>query len=226
MEQFSSFNIEKNQHRKIIGYLGLSLPFLLVLGNFLFGCASVQDSISHYYHTYMRDVLVGLIVLIGLFFITYKGYSKDKIPFKIAGFSVLLVAFFPTALDVDALNSCKEIISSNRKFTISQWIHATGALFFFGTLTYICLFLFTNNKRSVKYKEEKRKHYLIRFCGYIMLSSIIAIAFFLIFEAKIEAKIGDLNLLFYLEVIALFAFSIAWLTKGKFVNALENKTLL
>lgn len=226
MEKFSEIRIEKNEHRKIIGYLGLSIPILLILGNLFFGCSEVQNSISHYYHTYMRDVLVGIIVLIGLFFISYQGYPKDKIPFRIAGIGVLLVAFFPTGLDIDAVDSCKEILQTNRTFNITQYIHGIGALFFFATLTYICLFLFTNKNRSAKYEEEKTKNSLIRFCGFVMLIDIIIIALFLLFEKKVKAFVGDINLLFYLEVIALFAFSVAWLTKGKFVEALENKTPL
>lgn len=45
--------------RKTIGILGIFLPLTLVIGSILFGdCITIQQSISNYYHTNMRDVFV------------------------------------------------------------------------------------------------------------------------------------------------------------------------
>ncbi|TFH25583.1 MAG: hypothetical protein E4H10_09205 [Bacteroidia bacterium] len=48
--------------RRAIGILGITLPLILVAGSSLFGdCKEVQDSISTYYHTNMRNIFAGFI---------------------------------------------------------------------------------------------------------------------------------------------------------------------
>ncbi len=73
--------------RKWIGILGILLPLILVTGSFLIdNCREIQDSISAYYFTRMRDVFVGMVSAIGLFLMTYKGYGKtDTIASNLGG---------------------------------------------------------------------------------------------------------------------------------------------
>ena len=48
--------------RKAVGIIGTALPFVLAIGNLLFlEHLEIQASISAYYHTHMRNVLVGKI---------------------------------------------------------------------------------------------------------------------------------------------------------------------
>ena len=49
------------EFRRAIGILGMALPFILLIGGFIFGNNSLQYSLSHYYHTNMRDFFVGLL---------------------------------------------------------------------------------------------------------------------------------------------------------------------
>lgn len=53
--------------RKAIGYLGIALPFVVVLGAWLLKGLGIQSSISDYYFTDMRDVFVGILFSIGVF---------------------------------------------------------------------------------------------------------------------------------------------------------------
>ena len=63
--------------RKAVGWIGMLLPFTLMLGVFLiFKGEIIQESISHYYHTDMRDVFVGALCAIALFMFFYSGYDK------------------------------------------------------------------------------------------------------------------------------------------------------
>ena len=60
--------------RRAIGYLGISLPILLVgLSLISFFETSVQYSISDYYYTNLREVFTGTLCAVGLFLICYKG---------------------------------------------------------------------------------------------------------------------------------------------------------
>ena len=61
------------EHRKTIGILGIALPFVLLLGALIIYQTGLQTSISSYYYTGMRDVLVGTLVAYGIFLFSYTG---------------------------------------------------------------------------------------------------------------------------------------------------------
>ena len=82
--------------RRLIGILGILLPVINILGGCLIGEEPIQQSISMYYYTNMRDFLVGLLFVVSLFLITYKGYNLiDLIVSSIIGIAGLGVAIFP-----------------------------------------------------------------------------------------------------------------------------------
>ena len=85
--------------RKAVGIIGVSLPVVLLLGNWLvFGCTRLEDSISYYYYSGMRGVLVGSLWAIGVFLLSYRGYdTRDQMAGRLACFFALGVALFPTA---------------------------------------------------------------------------------------------------------------------------------
>ena len=59
-ENNSSLLISYLSLRKAVGVIGIALPVVLVLGNWqLFHSRAFEDSISYYYYTGMRGVLVG-----------------------------------------------------------------------------------------------------------------------------------------------------------------------
>lgn len=69
------------QLRLIPGLLGIALPIILVVwGFFLCECIDIQDSISDYYSLRTRDALVGILLAVGVFLFTYKGYEREKVP--------------------------------------------------------------------------------------------------------------------------------------------------
>ncbi|MGB0789115.1 MAG: hypothetical protein ACPGQR_06225, partial [Marinirhabdus sp.] len=60
--------------RNAIGIIGIALPIVLLLGSVaLFECDELHQSISHYYHTRMRNVFVGALCAVALFLFCYKG---------------------------------------------------------------------------------------------------------------------------------------------------------
>jgi hypothetical protein len=59
--------------RQAVGIMGMALPFVLILGAWLFFHTCLRGSISAYYYTHMRDVLVGTLWVIGFFLLSYHG---------------------------------------------------------------------------------------------------------------------------------------------------------
>src|SRR5262252_370496 len=82
--------------RQAVGIIGTSLPFVLVLGKFILEGPGIQPSISDYYYTVMRNVLVGSLCAIGVFLMSYRGYErKDDIAGDLACVFAIGVAIFP-----------------------------------------------------------------------------------------------------------------------------------
>jgi GNAT superfamily N-acetyltransferase len=184
--------------RKAVGWIGILLPFVLMLGSSLvFREKAVLKTISLYYHSGMRDVFVGAICSIALFLFFYKGYNRwDNWAGNIAGFFAVGIALFPTALEEP-----------------QDWVgkvHFICAALFFTLLSGISMFLFTRTKPDpTRQKVARNKIYVI--CGLVMISSLIAI---LIYFALFNFEKSSSCFVFWAETIALFAFGVSWLTKG------------
>jgi len=83
--------------RTAIGAVTALLPLLLVLSA---AANSEQwpESLSGYYYTVSRNLLVGALCAIGVFLVAYMGYDPlDRCVTVIAGVCAIGVAFFPTS---------------------------------------------------------------------------------------------------------------------------------
>jgi hypothetical protein len=196
--------------RKAIGYLGIGLPPVLVIGTAWLGSGKAfQPSISDYYATIMRGVFVGVLFAVGVFLYSYKGYLRKKdrkrcevLTDNAAGnwacLFALGVALFPTT-------------SSN------EWVvrvHFMSATALFLILAYFsgCLFTKSNKKRQDYDADKVRKNRIYTACAGVMLACIALIAvnnFFL------DESLDGLNPVFWLESVALWAFGISWFAKGR-----------
>jgi len=184
--------------RKAVGWIGILLPFILMLGVFfIFKGEIIQKSISHYYHSGMGDVLVGALCAVALFMFFYSGHDKwDDRAGNIAGIFAIGVAWFPTT-EVGA----SDLIGK---------IHFTCAALFFLTLAIFSLFLFTRkDSNPTQQKLTRNKIYVI--CGIIMIACLVAIVIYLNF---IHNGNRGTCFVFWAETIALVAFGVSWLTKG------------
>ena len=86
--------------RTLIGFLGLALPILLLLGDLALNADEfkLRGSLSAYYHSGARDVFVSILVVVGILLVTYKitEVNRDNLGSFIAGIAATGVAFFPT----------------------------------------------------------------------------------------------------------------------------------
>lgn len=192
--------------RKAVGYIGVALPLVLAVGSIvIFHNHGLRKSVSDYYYTGMRDVLVGSLSAIGVFFLAYKGYDlADTWISNLAGFFAIGVALLPTAPDHPS--------SAHR---IIGYIHLTFAGLLFLTLAVISWFLFTKTARGVqRTRHKKMRDKVYRVCaGVIMICLILAIIVHV--HAIVGPSILRLKPLFWLESIAVVAFGVSWLVKGQ-----------
>lgn len=191
--------------RKAIGIIGMALPFVLALGKILLDGPGIQDSISSYYYTGMRDVLVGSLCAIAVFLMSYHGYERlDDLAGDLACVFAIGVALFPTTPGLDPTPRDKLI----------GGLHVSFAALFFLTLAFFSLVLFTKTdptKRPTVQKRQRNVVYTV--CGYTILACIALVA--AVSQLSADSPVRSLDPVFWLESVAVLAFGASWLTKGE-----------
>lgn len=194
--------------RKSVGCLGMLLPFVLIIGGSLLFGLSVQDTVSDYYHTGMRDVFVGTLCAMGVFLYSYNGYSrKDNRAGNLASLFVIATALFPTT----------PIAPSPLAATLGK-IHVISAVSYFLTLAYFSLILFTKTDPLQPPTPQKlKRNKVYRICGYTILGAIALIALYLFTTSQATREVisESFDPIFWLESVAIFAFGISWYVKGE-----------
>ncbi len=186
--------------RRVVGALGVLLPVLLAVGCPVLGsCTELQHSISAYYGTSMRNILVGVLFVIGWFLFAYKGYErKDDIAGDFACVFALGAALFPTTSGSTAIRT----------------VHFLCAAALFLVLAYFSLCLFTKTKKGVSSTPEKmNRNRIYVTSGVIMLACIASIALYHAFLK--ETPVAAIKPVFWLESLALWAFGWSWFVKGE-----------
>lgn len=200
--------------RKAIGILGIALPVVLLIGSFLLNdCNEIQGSISAYYYTVMRNGFVGILCAVSFYLFSYNGYDKkDRILSGLCGLASLGVAFLPTSVDPPLTNCVNELVEGS----VISSMHFLSALGFFSISAYVSIFQFT--KGSSKPTAQKlMRNRVYRACGITMILCIVSIGLYTGVLKNQFPKLIDLNPIFWLETIALWAFGISWLVKGEFL---------
>jgi cytochrome bd-type quinol oxidase subunit 2 len=211
--------------RQTLGWLGLALPVLLIVGGWL-SQGGVEPSISDYYHTLMRDAFVGTMTAIGLFLITYPGHSRragehfsDDLITTIAGLAAFGVAYFPNEVRTNA-NLLGTVTQQMLGYKLAAGAHYASAVIFLLSLSAMCLRKFARSA-----KAARRRIY--RLCGWtIFLMAVLVIGaswFRLRGPAGPQAFISDWMLILWFEAIAIWAFAIAWLVKGRVEERLTRR---
>ena len=186
--------------RRVVGTLGVLLPVLLAVGCLVLGsCEGLQDSISAYYGTAMRNVFVGILFTIGWFLFSYRGYERrDDMAGDLACLFAMGVALFPTT-------------SSS---SIIRTVHFLSAAALFLMLAYFSLFLFTKTKKGVPPTREKKiRNRIYVTCGVTMLACIALIVVYYAFLK--QTPVAAIKPVFWLESLALWAFGWSWFVKGE-----------
>ncbi len=197
-------------HRRVIGLLGLALPSLVVVLSVIFPVRSgwtMLDSISAFYYTSATALFVGVLFALAIFLFVYGGYKgdvADKRLGRVSGVAALGVAFFPTAAPA----------GFNAPLWWTDWMqpaHYVSASVLFGTFILFSMWLFrlTAAESEEEMSAGKRaRNKVYWWCGVIMIASVLWAA----------SSFWTGQPIFIPEAIALIAFSISWLTKGRTIR--------
>lgn len=180
--------------RALIGWLGMLLPWIVVL---LIGY--FPSSISATWYTNACTVFMIVLGSASVLLISYKGYEKiDDILLTCSGVAGLGICLFPCAVYEVSGKVGTFLIDCE----ISNTIHFICAIVFFGLLAYNSFFLFTKCA-CVKTKKKKIRNIIYRVCGVGMIASF-AIMLLPAFHIQVWLT----------EAISLFFFAVSFLTKA------------
>jgi hypothetical protein len=180
--------------RALIGWLGMLLPWIVVL---LIGY--FPQSISATWYTNACTVFIIILGSASFLLICYKGYSTvDDILLTCSGIAGLMICLFPTASAAFPGKVGTFMLDSK----LSAMIHNWSAVVFFLLLAYNSFFLFTKSSGKMT-RNKKIRNVIYRICGIGMVAS-----FLLLLLPSFPIKI------WLVETVALFFFAISFLTKA------------
>ncbi|MFM2360538.1 MAG: hypothetical protein RLY16_2531 [Bacteroidota bacterium] len=206
--------------RKLVGILGMLLPVLLYVFLWLDnGHHQPLPSISHYYYTRVSSIFIIVLSLLAVFLLIYKGEEKmDFYISGIAGLSALVVVLFPTD---NLANECSSVkmpyaVTILKKSDFRMVLHFVAAAIFLLCLACMSLFIFTKSNFNIASRtpEKKLRNRIYRVCGVLIILAIIVIVAGATKLIPNHIFFGY-NLIFWMEVLAVESFGLAWMIKGK-----------
>jgi len=216
------FSFERDTFKFTVGILGALLP--VILGAVLWidkGVFEPLDSISHYFYTRAGSVFVLVLGLLAFFLIIYKDYEPaDFWVSSAAGLAALIVVFFPTGnINSDANLLCRNCsITSLPEFSWRIKLHYISAAVFLSLLAYMSMFLFTKTHENGRMSDKKKfRNTIYRICALIIVLAMITAG--LSYNSLVinETYADKINLVFWMEVVALEAFAVSWFTKAELI---------
>lgn len=226
----------------LVGLVAFGLPITMGLGAGL-GGGCFRDSISHFYYAqFLGPVFVGLLIFIGGFLIAYTGeHWLEDTGSMVAGLGACFIAVFPTTGNgcegpagvltrafVDYTPGEPPILApvAGRGFFqlfpnvehLHSW--AAGVLFI-----YLGLYCLVVLKRVVPARHmtgnrliasKRRRNILYACCGAAILACVAVLgAVGLLAPPAFQTRWNAANLTFVFETLALWAFGLAWIAKGR-----------
>ncbi len=172
---------------------------------------------------------IGILVAFGLILFTYQGYPRaekeilsDEAITTLAAICIFITVLVPTSSE-GALGHIYFEDNSNYLFghnsKIKGSIHLISAGLFLVLLGYMCYEKFTMSEDI-----SSARKWFYKICGITIWSSIGALIIIFAIEALCNF---DFNCYFpaytfWFEMIAVWAFGIAWLVKGKFDRSISS----
>ena len=202
-------DLSQRAHRRLIGYLGLSLPALLYAVAGLRPTDALPrwqllPSVSAYYYTGAVGIFVGVLFALSLFLLTYRGYKgvlADRLVGLLGGAAALGVALFPTA--------APDGLSEPTWWTPAlRIVHYVSAVLLFVSFILFSMWLFRKSSvqnRSERPLEKRRRDAVCLLCGLVMIVCVLWAASSMLTGAAIVVP----------EAIAIVSFSVSWLVKGE-----------
>ena len=161
-----------------------------------------RSSMSFYYYSgRAQDVFVGALCAIGVFLVLYRPLNTIESRWlTVAGFAALAIALFPMNKDGDC--SPKDTWS----------VHGVSAVIFFGAITFVCL-------RFPATEKPWRRLVSRWVCALVMGSCIVSALAYnyavpYLFGPGAKATLCNYSIIFWIELFAVWAFTLYWLLKS------------
>jgi hypothetical protein len=239
MASSNTYVISYHALRRLIGILGIALPFLCwginafvnhydLLNNPAFvnpeyssaytTGVSLKSSISHFYYTAAGPLFTGVLITLAIFLFCYKGHAKNEDKDKVAWLTdgLLSKAAAVCALLIVVLpTGSSEPITDNIHIYVSSdaagTMHLVFAALFFIAMSVFCIINFRRNGNNGFIKNAEGNIYLFCGIGILMLLLILFIDML-----TVSTRSGS-SFVFWMEAAMLVLFGLAWLVKGKSV---------
>jgi hypothetical protein len=182
--------------RAITGYVGLTLPAVLLITGLVDG--HIESSISAYYYTKAGNVFTGALCVIGVFLLAYRltAWAIDNLATTLAGAAALGVAFF----------HCAPANATLSQLRLAD-VHLTCATTLFILLGGISLFIFP---REVTPDERWRANWYMALGALIWLSIILMPTL----NSLASSFYDNDHVFFILETVCVVAFSASFILDG------------
>ncbi|MEM9393749.1 MAG: hypothetical protein AAGA38_07815 [Pseudomonadota bacterium] len=227
----------------IVAVIAFGLPVVLAVGA-LSPAVCFHDSISAFYYSrFFGGVFVGSVSIIAALLVAYGGQGKNEWRLaSVAAIPAILVAWMPTngpKCQIDGLQLrafVQEGAAETAEVTYSLSalagiLHVGSAILFFVFLAYFSAYVFTREVKGFHRKDgelgsaKENRNRIYLWCARVIVGSVSAIGLYWTYIKLIgEFPLWDsLRLTFVFEAIALWAFGLSWLVKGRvFGRALHD----
>ena len=209
--------------RLVLGVAAVLLPLVLWLGGKWALGIPPMTSISAYYHTEQRDVLVGVLFAVGFTLFIYKGFSfAEDWLVNAAGLLIVGVAYFP--MKAEAVLKCfrpcegpcltySSVLDRTSDALIGSGLHGLCAVLFFVAIGLVCGFC---SHRTLHLIQDPtiRKTYLwtYRTLGIAMVALPVSVAFLIRMSSVAGSDCQD-RTVFWIEATGVWVFAAFWLLK-------------
>lgn len=213
------YDYKESQYRlrKAIGVLGVLLPVLLLATH-----GSLLHSMSHYYYTPATVFFISILFAFGLILIAYKGHPpvdkeliSDDRATTLAGLSILIAVIVPAGSD-GSLGPVPfqehPYLFGHKADGFTNTVHLLTAGLFLVILGYMSYSKFVLSP----WISDSRKN-LYKWCGLIVWACVAILILILLAENTFNFDFNDYipGHVFWFECIALWAFGLSWMLKGK-----------
>lgn len=200
-----SLVVSYRQLRRMIGGIGLLLPLVLGPVGLVLGI-EIQDTMSDYYHTPLQDYFVGSLVALAALLVCYRGHGRvESWTANVAAAAAIGLAAFPLDHESDPL----------AQGSVSGYLHTISGGVFFCALGVYSLWLFPRGDGAGR---SRQRRFIYRTTGIALVGSVASMgAIILLGHFGWRDWTTRYDVLFWLEWLAVWAFSTAWLTKGRAV---------
>jgi hypothetical protein len=198
--------------RRAIGWIGTLLPIVVIVGDAAFSSGPLPNSLSDYYYTPMRNILVGALCVLGVFLLLYDvSVRVDRWITNAAGIGVLGVAFLPGSPPVPHLTTSQEVIGDLHVFF--------AAIAFVGLSATMWRFAYAVSDGPDAPPPSPRGALFYRVSACVMLGFVILSGVAILLPLSVQNAVLAI---YDTEALAIVTFGISWLVKGRALQPLAS----